>query len=58
MRDFARHDLLTVAPAAWDALLAGRPDLDGIPHLVDWTARGWPVIVRRRVPGEDAALVP
>lgn len=58
MRDLARHDLLTVAPAAWDALLAARPDLDGIPHLADWAARGWPVIVRRRVPGEDAALVP
>lgn len=58
MREFARHDLLTVAPAAWAALLAERPDLDGIPYLADWAARGWPVIVRRRVPGEDAARVP
>lgn len=58
MRDLARHDLLTVVPAAWGPLLAQRPDLDGIPHLADWAARGWPVIVRRRVPGEDGALVP
>jgi phosphoribosyl-dephospho-CoA transferase len=58
VRDLARHDLLTVAPAAWGALLAQRPDLDGIPHLAGWAARGWPVIVRRRVPGEDGALVP
>ncbi|KQP39264.1 phosphoribosyl-dephospho-CoA transferase [Methylobacterium sp. Leaf104] len=58
MREVARHDLLTVAPAAWGPLLAQRPDLDGIPHLADWAARGWPVIVRRRVPGEDGALVP
>lgn len=57
-QDWARHDLLTVAPAAWAALLAERPDLDGIPHLAGWAERGWPVIVRRRVPGEDAALVP
>ena len=58
MRDLARHDLLTVAPAAWGALLAQRPDLDGIPHLADWAARGWPVIVRRRVPGDDAGPIP
>ena len=58
MRDAARHDLLTVAPAAWGPLLAQRPDLDGIPHLADWAARGWPVIVRRRGPGEDGTLVP
>jgi phosphoribosyl-dephospho-CoA transferase len=56
--DLARHDLLTVAPAAWDLLLAERPDLDGIPHLADWAARGWPVIVRRRVPGDDAGPIP
>ncbi|MCJ2033251.1 malonate decarboxylase holo-[acyl-carrier-protein] synthase [Methylobacterium sp. J-068] len=53
----ARHDLLTVAPAAWAALLAERPDLDGVPHLAEWAQRGWPVIVRRRVPGEDATLL-
>lgn len=56
--DPSRHDLVTVAPGPWAALLATRPDLDGIPHLAAWAARGWPVIVRRRVPGEDATRVP
>lgn len=56
--DPSRHDLLTVAPESWAALLATRTDLDGIPHLAGWAARGWPVIVRRRVPGEDAARLP
>jgi len=58
VRDPLRHDLLSVAPEAWRALLAARPDLDGIPHLADWAARGWPVIARRRLPGEDAACIP
>ncbi|WP_247636525.1 malonate decarboxylase holo-[acyl-carrier-protein] synthase [Methylobacterium sp. 37f] len=53
----ARHDLLTVTPGAWSRVLAGRPDLAGIPHLAGWAERGWPVIARRRGPGEDAGLV-
>lgn len=58
MRDWVRHDLLTVDPEAWATLLAARPDLDGVSLLAAWAERGWPVIVRRRVPGEDAARVP
>ncbi len=54
----ARHDLVTADPAAWDALLAGRRDLDGLPHLADWARTGRPLIVRRRVPGEGAEAVP
>ncbi|MDR7040260.1 phosphoribosyl-dephospho-CoA transferase [Methylobacterium sp. BE186] len=53
-----RHDLLSVEPGAWEAVLAGRPDLDGAPHLSDWARRGFPVIVRRRHPGEAAGTVP
>ncbi|MGU3538584.1 malonate decarboxylase holo-[acyl-carrier-protein] synthase [Methylobacterium sp. A54F] len=53
-----RHDLLTVEPGAWAAALAARPDLAGVPHLPDWAARGWPVIVRRRHPGEAADHLP
>jgi phosphoribosyl-dephospho-CoA transferase len=53
-----RHDLLTVAPDAWAVALSRRPDLDGVAHLADWAARGWPVIARRRLPGEDADGVP
>ena len=55
---FARHDLVAVAPAAWDALLAGRRDLDGVPHLPGWAEAGRPLIVRRRVPGEGDGSVP
>lgn len=55
---FARHDLVTAAPAAWDALLAGRRDLDGVPHLLGWAEAGRPLIVRRRVLGEGDNLVP
>lgn len=58
MRDLARHDLLTVAPDAWAAALTARPDLHEIPHLADWAERGWPVIVRRPVPGEEAGPIP
>ena len=57
-QNLARHDLLTVAPAAWAKLLEERSDLNGIPYLADWAERGWPVIVRRRVPGEDTACIP
>ncbi|WP_431311011.1 malonate decarboxylase holo-[acyl-carrier-protein] synthase [Methylobacterium nigriterrae] len=53
-----RHDLLDVEPAAWAAALAGRPDLAGAPHLAGWAERGFPVIVRRRHPGEASARVP
>ena len=52
-----RHDLVEADQAAWDALLAGRRDLDGVPHLPGWTRAGRPLIVRRRVPGEGADLV-
>ena len=53
-----RHDLFTVAPEAWAAHLAGRPDLDGLPHLSAWARDGRPVIVRRRHPGEEAGHLP
>ncbi|NEU12794.1 malonate decarboxylase holo-[acyl-carrier-protein] synthase [Methylobacterium sp. BTF04] len=53
-----RHDLLDVAPEAWAALLATRPDLDGVPHLAGWARAGRPVILRRRGPGEAAAALP
>ena len=56
MRAIRRHDLFVVAPEAWDRLLAGRSDLDGVPHVAAWAANGWPVIVRRRHPDEDDHL--
>ncbi|MCJ2127935.1 malonate decarboxylase holo-[acyl-carrier-protein] synthase [Methylobacterium sp. E-045] len=54
----ARHDLLRVDPESWDRLLAGRRDLDGVPHLADWARRGRPVIVRRRDPGQPPDRIP
>ncbi|MGY2048371.1 malonate decarboxylase holo-[acyl-carrier-protein] synthase [Methylobacterium sp. JK268] len=53
-----RHDLLAVAPEAWETVLAGRPDLAGVPHLAAWAAEGRPVIVRRAHPDEDPGPVP
>ncbi|AWN41249.1 malonate decarboxylase holo-[acyl-carrier-protein] synthase [Methylobacterium durans] len=55
---FRRHDLLDVEPGAWEAALASRTDLDGAPQVADWVRRGFPVIVRRRHPGEAAGPVP
>ena len=55
---WSRHELLRVAPAAWSQTLTSRPDLSGVPYLTNWVDHGWPVIVRRRVCGERADLVP
>lgn len=49
---FARHRLVRVAPQAWAVLLASRTDLAGEFLLEGWAQRGWPLIVRRRMPGE------
>lgn len=54
----ARHDLVAADPSAWAALLRRRADLHGLPHLADWAEAARPLIVRRRVPGEDGRLVP
>lgn len=54
----ARHDLVAADPTAWAALLANRPDLDGVPHVARWTENGRPLIVRRFMPGEERRLVP
>ena len=56
MRAIRRHDLFVVAPEAWDRLLAGRPDLDGVPHVATWARDGRPVIVGRSFPGEGDHL--
>ena len=52
-----RHDLLHVVPSAWTAALAAQ-SLAGVPLLADWADRGWPVIVRRRMAGDSADMVP
>lgn len=56
---FFRHDLLDVAPDAWAEAVPGL-DLpeEASPLVADWSRRGWPVIVRRRLAGEAADKVP
>lgn len=51
-----RHRLVSVFPAAWDALLASRNDLADEPLLRDWARNHWPLIVRRPMPGEEGGL--
>lgn len=53
-----RHDLLDVAPEAWAEVTRGLDLPDDAARLVaDWSLRGWPVVVRRRLAGEaDDAL--
>ena len=53
-----RHDLLDVELGPWATALAARPELAGSPLVADWARRGWPVILRRRNPGEATHLVP
>lgn len=55
---YQRHDLLDVEHGAWVAALAGRPDLTSAPHVTEWSGRSWPVILRRRNPGEPLDHVP
>jgi len=42
-----RHWRLWADPAAWDAMLAERPDLAAEPHVADWAKRGRPLIACR-----------
>jgi phosphoribosyl-dephospho-CoA transferase len=55
---YRRHDLVRADPGAWATWLAGRSDLLGISRLRDWAEAARPLIVRRRVPGEDGEGVP
>jgi phosphoribosyl-dephospho-CoA transferase len=53
-----RHDLLYLAPPAWDLALAARSPLAAMPLLARWSSRTWPMIVRRRMPCDDPNMVP
>jgi phosphoribosyl-dephospho-CoA transferase len=52
-----RHDLVRARPSAWAELMARRADLVDPPWLVEWADRGWPLVVRRRAPGDLPGLV-
>jgi phosphoribosyl-dephospho-CoA transferase len=49
-----RHQLVRLFPTAWRDLLASRADLAPVPWLNEWADYGWPLIVRRRLPGETS----
>ena len=53
-----RHDLLRVRPGAWLRVLRQRPGLETVPHVASWAEQGWPLIVRRRSPGEAPGTIP
>lgn len=54
-----RHDLLDVAPDAWALSVSGlNLPAEASRPVVDWSRRGWPVIVRRRLAGDAADMVP
>ncbi|KVE36598.1 malonate decarboxylase holo-[acyl-carrier-protein] synthase [Burkholderia sp. TSV86] len=47
-----RHTLVRVRADAWPGLLAAHGDAAHLPYVRQWAARGWPLIVRRGMPGE------
>jgi len=55
-RDPPRHSLVRVRVHAWRTWLETQPDLRGEPVLREWAAHGWPLIVRRALPGEAAGV--
>jgi phosphoribosyl-dephospho-CoA transferase len=50
--------LLYIAPRTWDLALATQPAPAATPLLAGWNVRGWPVIVRRRMPCDNPSMVP
>src|SRR5271165_4792320 len=55
---YRRHAMLTPAPQAWAALVAGRPDLAGEPLVPGWADAGYPLVVRRPVCSDAADEIP
>ena len=51
-----RHDLVFVNPQDWRALLARREDLAADALAAAWIDRGWPLIARRALPGEERGV--
>ncbi|WP_179403319.1 malonate decarboxylase holo-[acyl-carrier-protein] synthase [Burkholderia guangdongensis] len=49
-----RHTLVTLTAHGWAALLAGDASLAGEPLVRTWAERGWPLVVRRALPGDAA----
>ena len=54
----ARHAMATVAPEAWRAMLASRPDLTGEPLVETWADAARPLVARRPVEGDPPQAAP
>jgi len=54
----ARHAMATVAPEAWRAMLASRPDLAGEPLVETWADAARPLVARRSVEGDPPQTTP
>jgi phosphoribosyl-dephospho-CoA transferase len=60
-RRLHRHMLLRVDPFCWSRVLARSPGVpagSAAPWLQSWSARGWPVMVRRYLPAESTDVIP
>lgn len=55
---FDRHRLVYLDPARWGEILAAHPALQVFPVVVDWVAKGHPLIARRPICDDAAELVP
>lgn len=55
---FRRHDLLVIEPRAWAEALECQQPRHGSALLAGWAQRGWPVILRRRLPDEREDHLP
>ena len=55
---FERHRLVYLDPARWGETVAAHPALQAIPVVVDWVAKGHPLIARRAICDDTAGLVP
>ncbi|PCE27261.1 phosphoribosyl-dephospho-CoA transferase, partial [Burkholderia ubonensis subsp. mesacidophila] len=48
-----RHTLVTLTAAGWAALFARDAALAADAPVCRWAERGWPLVVRRTLPGES-----
>ena len=53
-----RHAMLTPSCAAWGQALVVRPDLARLPLVAGWADRGFPLVLRRRVPEDPVHALP
>jgi len=57
-RPWQRHELLRIEAGFWSSMLELRPAAAAEPFLAAWANNGWPLIVRRRMAGDNPDRVP